>query len=302
MSTQPEAPPSDNLGASSESILPAGIQLVLILVGLIGSGKSTFAQALEQYFPEICRCSQDDLGNRRSVEELARRSLARGLSVCIDRTNFDESQRATWINIARESQAETWVIVFDTPYEICAARVAERKGTGHPTITTPELGLEVLQRFRHQYRPPASHEGYTRILYLKPADCPDSGYSEEDVRDVMRKLRESPEVVPVARPSMRDHDSHRGSFNQQRGYRGRGFQTQGSYSRGSRGGPYTHGGYRGGSTHQTTLPWTRRGGDSSGTSAGSGYAHASDSRRSGYRAEDGSRSADFDRTQESWRR
>jgi hypothetical protein len=82
--------------------------IVLILIGLIASGKvrnffipvcvqltiisqSTFAQALETHFPNFRRCSQDDLGNRPRVERLARQCLQQGLSVCIDRTNFDPS-------------------------------------------------------------------------------------------------------------------------------------------------------------------------------------------------------------------
>jgi hypothetical protein len=89
-----------------------GEQVVLILVGLIGSGKvgifnswthrpvssneilivrqSTFAQALEKHLPgQFRRCNQDDLGNRIRVENLARRTLREGLSACIDRTNFN---------------------------------------------------------------------------------------------------------------------------------------------------------------------------------------------------------------------
>lgn len=52
--------------------------------------QSTFAHALERFFPEFRRCNQDDLGNRRKVEALALDSLRQGLSVCIDRTNIDE--------------------------------------------------------------------------------------------------------------------------------------------------------------------------------------------------------------------
>lgn len=97
-------------------------QIVLVLVGLIASGKvsqicfvmaevsatdrftpnrlhfrplmqSTFATALEEHVPHFRRCNQDELGSRQSVERLARQTLGRGLSVCIDRTNFDE----TWV-------------------------------------------------------------------------------------------------------------------------------------------------------------------------------------------------------------
>lgn len=178
-------------------------------------------------------------------------------------------------------------------------------GTGHPTITSPEQGLQVLQRFRTQFRPPAPHEGHTRILRLTPSDCPDSGYSEAEVREVMRRLRESPEVVPVAHTRFQQGGYNRGP-SQQRGFRQQGFEQRGRgiYPRGAppshRGGPYDRGGRRGGATYQTTLPWARRDGESSGTSAGSGYMHASDARRSGYQAGDGSRN--YDRTQESWRR
>ncbi|KAF4594181.1 hypothetical protein EYR40_008984 [Pleurotus pulmonarius] len=92
--------------------------IVLVLVGLIGSGKSTFAQALQQCYPHFHRCNQDELGDRRQVESLARSCLQQGLNVCIDRTNFNEPQRAYWINIAREFPGTSvWVIVFDTPYE-----------------------------------------------------------------------------------------------------------------------------------------------------------------------------------------
>jgi hypothetical protein len=82
-------------------------QVVLILCGLVASGKvntllhdfevtitswqSTFAQQLQHHFPQFHRCSQDDLGDRRRVEDLARDTLAKGLSVCIDRTNFNDS-------------------------------------------------------------------------------------------------------------------------------------------------------------------------------------------------------------------
>jgi hypothetical protein len=82
-------------------------QVVLILCGLVGSGKvstllydlevmitiqqSTFAEQLQHHFPQFHRCSQDDLGDRRQVEHLARDMLGNGMSICIDRTNFNDS-------------------------------------------------------------------------------------------------------------------------------------------------------------------------------------------------------------------
>ncbi|KAI0371406.1 P-loop containing nucleoside triphosphate hydrolase protein [Pilatotrama ljubarskyi] len=298
MSEQSQTNPVEQQSADlqSEPFLPPGQQVVLILVGLIGSGKSRFAQALEQYFPEFRRCSQDDLGDRRSVEALARRSLREGLSVCIDRTNFDESQRATWINIAREfPQAQPWVIVFDVPFEVCAARIAER--TGHPTITSPELGMQVLQRFRSQYRPPSPHEGYTRVLYLKPSDCPDSGYSEADVRAILQRLRESPELGPPPFTSTQGGGFPRGSFQQRRSFQQRGFRGRGAPSYGNGSYLNTRGGYCGNNVYQSTLPWARQGEGSGSESPGPSYERDSAARRSGYQAGEGS-SPGNDRTQD----
>ncbi|KAG6381582.1 hypothetical protein JVT61DRAFT_176 [Boletus reticuloceps] len=79
-------------------------QTVLILVGLIASGKVdslllfiTVGIALESYFPRFRRCNQDDLGNRQQVEELAYHTLREGRSPCVDRTNFN----ATYVDQTR---------------------------------------------------------------------------------------------------------------------------------------------------------------------------------------------------------
>ncbi|OSX63557.1 hypothetical protein POSPLADRAFT_1039587, partial [Postia placenta MAD-698-R-SB12] len=152
---------------------------------------STFAQALEHYVPGFRRCNQDDLGNRQNVESLARQCLRDGLSVCIDRTNFDARQRATWINIAHEfPDTPAWVIVFDTPYEVCAQRLRERKD--HPNIKTPEEGLSILARFRSQYQPPSAHEGFSRILYLRPSDHPSREYTQSDITEILRRVEATP--------------------------------------------------------------------------------------------------------------
>ncbi|KAL0953486.1 hypothetical protein HGRIS_004716 [Hohenbuehelia grisea] len=205
-----------------------GEQVVLILVGLVGSGKSAFAAALEEHFPFFRRCNQDDLGDRRQVEHLARNSLRQGLSVCIDRTNFNESQRAYWIDIAREyPKASRWVIVFDTPYEVCAARLRER--TSHPTITSPEQGLSILARFASDYRPPAVHEGYDRIISLSPSDHSSSTYTKEDVMGILQRVQNSPQVTRAAAPHADrrwGQPSRRGDHRQgypSEGYRGRGY-------------------------------------------------------------------------------
>jgi len=188
-------------------------KVVLILCGLIASGKSTFAESLEVYFPKFRRCNQDDLGDRRKVEQLARSSLAQGMSVCIDRTNFNASQRSYWIEIAREFPGTLiWVIVFDTPYEICAARLRHR--TSHPTIKSPEEGLPILSRFATDFQYPNAREGYDRIIYVKPADHPSVSYSRQDISAFLHRVRNSP---PAARRGTWNNSSPRGGYPRGRG-------------------------------------------------------------------------------------
>ncbi|KAJ3866261.1 P-loop containing nucleoside triphosphate hydrolase protein, partial [Lentinula novae-zelandiae] len=173
-------------------------KVVLILVGLIGSGKSAFATALESHFPrQWRRCNQDDLGNRAQVEALAKNSLRKGLSVCIDRTNIDESQRAHWIRLAYEFPGtRVWVIFFDTPYEVCALRLQRR--TSHPTIRSPEMGLSVLSRFARDLTVPSVNEGFHCVVSLKPVDTKVE-YSDSDIVTILDRVRSS-EAVMQSRP------------------------------------------------------------------------------------------------------
>jgi len=181
----------------SAAIPDSDEQVVLILVGLVASGKSTFAQALQQHFPRYRRCNQDDLGDRHQVERVVRDSLQQGLSVCVDRTNFNAQQRSCWINIAREFSASVWIIVFDTPYDVCVQRLQERRG--HPTIINPEQGLMVLNRFRNLMEFPSSTECYDRIITLAASDLPSPGYTLADISSILERLSRSIPEVSSAR-------------------------------------------------------------------------------------------------------
>ncbi|KAJ6581219.1 hypothetical protein B0H19DRAFT_1060857 [Mycena capillaripes] len=194
----------------TQDSISAGRHVVLIL-------------ALEDHLPEFRRCNQDDLGDRRQVENLARQSLREGSSVCIDRTNFDASQRAHWIKIAREFPGTlVWVLVFDTPKDVCASRLRTR--TQHPTIKNPEDALSILDRFSSQYRAPSPDEGYDKILYLQPSEQ-EVLYSHSSLAAILRRVCDAPSVASTVGPAVSQHStrgspySRGGSF---RGVRGRG--------------------------------------------------------------------------------
>ncbi|GMH77628.1 hypothetical protein TL16_g07475 [Triparma laevis f. inornata] len=73
----------------------------LILIGIPGSGKSTFSSLLPP--PRFVTICQDALGNRKKCETLCRTTLTEKEGVpVIDRTNIDVKQRSHWYNIAAE--------------------------------------------------------------------------------------------------------------------------------------------------------------------------------------------------------
>ncbi|THH19449.1 hypothetical protein EW146_g1722 [Bondarzewia mesenterica] len=186
--------------------------------------ESAFAEALQEHFPDFVRCSQDELGDRRKVESLARRSLHEGLSVCIDRTNVDAVQRSHWINIAREFPGTAaWVIFFDTPHDVCVSRLKDRRD--HPTIRDVVTGLRVLERFASTFEQPHPHEGFERLITIVPSDHPSADYTRGDVLSIIQRVRDSPFVDVAAalpgEPRITEFFSSRremGSANRPRGF------------------------------------------------------------------------------------
>ncbi|CEL56244.1 hypothetical protein RSOLAG1IB_07660 [Rhizoctonia solani AG-1 IB] len=182
--------------------------VLIVLCGLVGSGKSTFATALQRKFPDIRRCNQDELGRREDVEREVCMVLSQGLSVCVDRTNFDPSQRRTWIDIARQhSGVEIWGITMDTPIDICRARLIERKD--HPTLKTPEKATEVLSRFSYQFVPIDANEGFNRVYSLPPGEQR-LDYTREELENVLAAIRatayiSSPDSLPLVSRSSQGH-------------------------------------------------------------------------------------------------
>ncbi len=136
-------------------------QLVL-LSGLQGSGKSTFAaQLVEQGW---CRISQDELGSRQRCELECITALTHGLNVVIDRCNFNVQQRSIWIQIAFYRRAVVGAILFATPPNECIRRIMNR--ANHPTLPPSEQAKAIVQRTAQDFEPPSRSEAidWCRII------------------------------------------------------------------------------------------------------------------------------------------
>ncbi|CAM9526160.1 unnamed protein product [Pylaiella littoralis] len=145
---------------------PPGGYRVLVLAGIPGSGKSTLASFLEDMGWTVV--NQDSLGSREKCRRRAKQILQSGGRVVIDRCNFDQSQRVTWINLAvslslhEDACIAVWL---DVAIGVCQGRVLSR--VGHPTLGPEPSSAGIVKGIAGDFRPPHRKEGFHTVLRCK---------------------------------------------------------------------------------------------------------------------------------------
>jgi len=141
------------------SFSPRTSPFTIILVGIPGSGKSTFARALAS-LPQssnrrpYVRINQDELKTRRKCESRFRSVLSLSYACpIIDRCNFDLEQRSHFLKIACEFNPpiECHYVVFQIGGKLCISRCCER--VGHETIA-PKDAHKVVKKMKSMFNPP----------------------------------------------------------------------------------------------------------------------------------------------------
>ena len=158
------------------------------LVGVSGSGKSSFAQKhFEKYeivSSDICRgIVSNDENNQSATNDafevfnfILSKRLQNGLLTVADATNIQQEARKKLLNIAHSFHVLPVAIVFDLPQELCEKRNEERTDR---KISSGVLRHQ-MQNLKHSLKN-LKKEGFKKLYILR---------SEEEVNSVTEIIRE----------------------------------------------------------------------------------------------------------------
>ncbi|GAA4906967.1 putative kinase [Streptomonospora salina] len=164
---------------SDDRVLPVPDMGLVVLVGISGSGKSTFAR--RNFLPtqvvssDVCRGLVSDDENDQSatadafelLHHIVATRLRRGLLTVVDATNVQQRARAELVRIAKKHDVLATAIVLDVPEALARERNAAR--------TDRDFGSHVLHRQRRELKRGLNKlgkEGFRRVYALDgPADA-----------------------------------------------------------------------------------------------------------------------------------
>ena len=134
----------------------------VVLVGLPGAGKSTFARALSQG-GEWEVISRDALGSTDAVESAVVNAIKAGKRVLVDRCNVRVADRKRILDIGMIEPSDAVAVHLTMAPEVCVQRVAAR--TDHPTIPYGH-GRSAVASMAKALERPTLAEGFAAVHTL----------------------------------------------------------------------------------------------------------------------------------------
>ncbi|MGH7268090.1 MAG: AAA family ATPase [Candidatus Rokuibacteriota bacterium] len=142
---------------SSPGPAPPAAELV-ILVGLPGSGKSTFVR--ERFGDRHVHVSRDVLRSERRQRDAAVAALRAGRSVVVDNVHARAVDRAPWIALGRAHGAR--VVGYFVEATAAEARARNRRRAGRARV--PDVAIYVSAK---RLTPPAYEEGFDALYRVR---------------------------------------------------------------------------------------------------------------------------------------
>ena len=144
-----------------------------LMVGIQGSGKSTYSKKLKDEFgykiissDEVRKMYPDweEVKIFPEVYRLCAVELKEGNDVIFDATNITPKVRARNINLIREiySDFEVYAYFINTNKEICKERVLKRNNMEGELF----LPIEVIDSYYNNLVPPSLEEGINKVIVI----------------------------------------------------------------------------------------------------------------------------------------
>ncbi|GAA6035149.1 hypothetical protein JCM8097_006389 [Rhodosporidiobolus ruineniae] len=151
---------------------------LLILVGLPGSGKSTFRRQLLFRDASFRHVSGDEDGGSSAVLSAAStfRGGASGDKLIIDRCSPSSSSRRGLLRLAHRATQPVCVF-FDFPASTCIYRAQQRPA--HPSLPPGPRVIAAMKQFEAQLEPPTLDEGFEAVVVVR---------TEEAARELLDRL------------------------------------------------------------------------------------------------------------------
>lgn len=138
---------------------------MIILVGLPGSGKSTFSNHIINNVKSTIRISQDDIGKKACYDVISK-NISNNNLILIDRCNLKAEDRKDFYDYLKQDQ-KAWAIVFNTEPEECIYRAQHRPE--HPTLK-PTSAEKIIKDLYLTYEPVLPNENFEQIIQIKSPD------------------------------------------------------------------------------------------------------------------------------------
>ncbi|XP_019089880.1 PREDICTED: transcription factor bHLH140-like isoform X2 [Camelina sativa] len=143
-------------------------QIVVLLIGPPGSGKSTFSDTVMRSslrpWSRICQdiINNGEAGTKAQCLKMALSSLKEGNSVFIDRCNLDREQRSEFVKLGGPG-IEVHAVVLELPAQVCISRSVKR--TGHEGNLQGGRAAAVVNRMLQSKELPKVNEGFSRVMF-----------------------------------------------------------------------------------------------------------------------------------------
>jgi hypothetical protein len=132
----------------------------VILIGIQGSGKSTFYQ--ERFASTHVRINLDTLKTRHRELLLLNECIADRKDFVVDNTNPMVEQRKRYISAARAAGYRVTGYFFDVPISECIERNKGRQGKA-------KIAIPALYGTRKKMQPPSFEEGFDELFLVSSA-------------------------------------------------------------------------------------------------------------------------------------